>query len=492
MKSKKIMVFLVVLLAIGLVGAYAETKKWTRTGAHTFARIQGKVPTAGVMKTLAEKYAGDIKIGLDMVGQSDMVEPVLAALKEGVFTEASLPPGEKFAWMFFRLNNKVKVWEDVEWAGKKPLDVFLFDVKTPTKIVTYAMPRPCGNLAYYKSVDIIPPAPLATCMMTVSPLKVNLNEPITVDMCGTQNAAAMSVDVFNAQGVKIGSHAFTPGDCKWKTAFDAAGTYVFKANATNADGILSSNPCEVSAYVNVPPVCKLWTSCLPCEDYVGRPITFDANGSTDADGQVVKAVFELTDETGNVLDTYTAAAKPFTWQKVLNKAGKYGIAVSVFDDMGAVSSSADPCKIAFDVTQKKFFWVAELGGLLARGTYTGFFFGRLGMLWAVSPDVLDIILTMGPAIPTQGSPWKVFFMGNVVANLHLGPSVYVGAGLGYTTKEQDVRKSGMDLVGQFGVNIFNNYTSAGSIFAEARIPVITADRPVDDHYKLLLGFRYIF
>jgi len=50
----------------------------------------------------------------------------------------------------------------------------------------------------------------------------------------------------------------------------------------------------------------------------------------------------------------------------------------------------------------------------------------------------------------------------------------------------------LDLIGQFGVNIFNHYTSAGSIFAEARIPVLTSDRPVDDHYKLLLGFRYIF
>lgn len=491
MKSKKVMVFLVVLLAIGLVGSYAETKKWRRTGANTFARVQGKIPTADVMKTLAEKYSGDIKIGMDQVGQGDLYEPVIQALKDGVFTEAALPPGEKFNWMFFRSAGRVKVWEDVEWAGAKPLDVFLFDVKTPTKIYTYAMPRPCGNLALYKTLDVIS-TPLATCQLVVSPMKANLNEPVVVDMCGTQNAGSMTVEVFNAQGVKVATHALTPADCKWQTAFDKAGEYVFKASAVNADGILSSNPCEVSAYVNAPPVCKLWTSCLPCEDYVGKPITFDANGSTDPDGQLVKAIFEITDETGNVIDSYTANAKPFTWQKVFNAAGKYGVNVSVFDDMGAASSSADPCKLTFDVTQKRFFWVAELGGLLARGTYTGYFFGRVGMLWNLVPDLLDVILTMGPAIPTQGDPWKVFFMGNAVASLHLGPSVYVGAGLGYTTKEQATRKSGMDLIGQFGVNIFNHYTSAGSIFAEARIPVLTSDRPVDDHYKLLLGFRYIF
>ncbi len=492
MKSKKLTVFLIVLLAFGLVTSYAETKKWRRTGSNTFVRIKGKVPTAEVMKTLADKYAGDIKIGMDQVGQGDLYEPVLQALKDGVFTEASLPAGEKFAWMFFRLGGKVKVWTDVEWAGKKPLDVFLFDVKTPTKLYTYAMPRPCGNLALYKAVDVIPPAPPATCLLVVNPMKANLNEPVVIDMCGTQNAASMTVEIFDAQGVKIASRNLTPADCKWQTSFDKAGSYVFKGAAVNADGVASSNPCEVTAYINAPPTCKLWTSCLPCEDYVGKPITFDANGSTDPDGQLVKAVFEITDETGNVIDSYTANAKPFTWQKVFTKAGKYGVNVSVFDDMGAASSTADPCHLTFDVTQKKFFWVAEIGGLLARGTYTGFFFGRVGMLWGVVPDLMDIVLTMGPAIPSQGDPWKVFFMGNVTANLHLGPSVYVGAGLGYTTKEQETRKSGIDLVGQFGVNIFNHYTSAGSIFAEARIPVLTSDRPVDDHYKLLLGFRYIF
>jgi hypothetical protein len=52
--------------------------------------------------------------------------------------------------------------------------------------------------------------------------------------------------------------------------------------------------------------------------------------------------------------------------------------------------------------------------------------------------------------------------------------------------------SGFDLVGDLGVNIFNNYSSTGSIFAEGRIPVFDADRVVDKHYKLLLGFRYIF
>ncbi len=244
--------------------------------------------------------------------------------------------------------------------------------------------------------------------------------------------------------------------------------------------------------VNAPPVCKLWTSCLPCTDYVGKPITFDASGSTDPDGQVVKAIFEITDESGKVIDSFTKAEKPLVWEKIFYAPGKYGINVTVFDDMGAASSNSDPCRIQFEVTQKKMFFLVEAGPGLARGTYTGFFFARVGLMWNLAPNALDFILRVGGAMFGEGSPWKPFLMADGLLNLHLGPALYLDAGLGYTTKEQDVRLSGFDLIGAFGVNIFNNFTSAGSIFAEARVPVITKDRLVEDHYKLLLGFRYIF
>ena len=83
-------------------------------------------------------------------------------------------------------------------------------------------------------------------------------------------------------------------------------------------------------------------------------------------------------------------------------------------------------------------------------------------------------------------------MADALLNLHLGDAAYIDGGLGYSTKEKPERLSGIDLIGAFGVNLFNNYTSAGSVFAEVRVPVITADRDWDNHHKLLLGFRYIF
>ena len=492
MRSRKLILFVAVLLVVCSAVSLAETKKLTRIGINTFAQVRGNIPTAQVMKTIAEKYAADIKYGFDQVGMGNLYLPFLDQLNAGAVTDKLIPVGDKFYWMLFRVKGKVKVWEDVEWAGKQPLPVFAITAHKDDKDYEFIIPKPCGNIALYRVAEakIAPPPPV--CSLVVSPAKANINDVITVDMSGTQNAASMDVEVLTAQGTKVASHAFTPASPRWQTKFDKPGEYVFRAKAVNAEGKVSENPCQGKTIINAPPICKLQTSCLPCEDYVGKPIVFDASGSTDADGQIVKASFEITDETGKVIDSFMDAEKPFTWEKVFAKAGTYGANVVVFDDMGAPSASSDPCRITLEVTQKKLFFLAEAGGLLARGTYTGFIFGRLGMLWNLSPDLLDLIVRFGVALPTQGEPWKTFVMGDVLANIHLGPAVYVDAGLGYTGKEQTERKSGLDLIGAFGVNVFENYGKAGSIFAEVRLPVITKDRDSSNHHKLFLGFRYIF
>jgi hypothetical protein len=491
-RSKKLIFCCVALLIVFSVVSFAQTKKLTRIGVNTFAQIKGNIPTAQVMKTIAEKYAGDIKYGFDQVGMSDMYLPFLDQLRSASFTEKTIPVGDKFYWMLFRVQGKVRIWEDVEWAGARPLEVFSFTVTKDNKVYEFIIPKPCGNIALYKIAEMRNVVPQPVCNLVVSPIKANCNEPITVDMSGTKNAAAMDVEIFTAQGTRIASHAFTPAAPKWQTKFDKPGEYVFRAKVVGQDGKASENPCQTKIYINFPPVCKLVTSCLPCQDYVGRPIIFDASGSTDSDGQIVKASFEATDAAGNVIDSFMKTEKPFVWEKVFKKAGMYGVNVVVFDDMGAASSNGDPCRITFEVTQKRFFFLTEVGGLLARGTYTGYLFGRLGMMWNLFPDAIDIIIRVGGALPTRGDPWKAFFMGDVLMNFHLGPAAYLDAGIGYTGKEQAARKSGVDLIGAFGVNIFNNYSNAGSIFAEIRVPIITKNRDFDTHHKLLLGFRYIF
>ena len=486
MRNKKVVLILVLVLAALTLNSYAETKKLKSIGHYTLVRIRGKVPTQDVMKMLVDRYAADIKTGFDMAGAGDLYLPFMDQLKSASFEEKSLPVGDKLIWMLFRSQGKVKVAQDIEWAGKAPLDVFAFTVTKDFKAYEFVMPRPCGNISLRSVTDLeLPPA---VCSLVVSPAKVNLKDPVTIDMSGTQLAKSMEVDVFGPDGTKLATHALTPESATKQISFDTPGVYTFKGRATNAQGKVSDNSCEAKVVVNAPPTCGLTTSCLPCKNMVGRPITIDASGSTDPDGQVTKADFAITDAAGNPVDKFMDGEAPLVWEKIFEEPGTYAITVVVTDDFGAVS---EPCRVVLEVTQKRLFFLVEGGPGLLRGTYTAMLWARAGLLYKIVPDTLDFILSFGGGVPMRGEPWTAFLMGNALLNVHAGPA-FVAGGLGFSTKEQTTRKGGIDLVGEVGVDLFTMNSSVGSILFELRAPVLTSNRSFEEHHKLLLGFRYIF
>ncbi|MBW2643572.1 MAG: hypothetical protein JRC89_09430 [Deltaproteobacteria bacterium] len=135
--------------------------------------------------------------------------------------------------------------------------------------------------------------------------------------------------------------------------------------------------------------------------------------------------------------------------------------------------------------------MVEIGPLLAKGTYTMFLYARAGLFYWIAPQNFSFILRAGPAFPLARTDiWKTFLMLDGLVNVHFNP-VYIGAGLGYTSKDQDTRDGGFDIIGNLGVNIFDNYKTVGSIFFEGRLP-IGSTRPIADMHKLLFGFRLIF
>jgi hypothetical protein len=488
MRHKKFVCLVVALLFLTSLSALAETKKITTMGSYTFARVRGNIPTEQVMKTLVDRYAADIKLGFEMAGYGDLYQPFIEQVGAAKFTDKQLQPGQTFLWMLFRSHGKVKVVQEVEWAGKKPLDVYAFTVRKDFKDYEFIIPKPCGNIALLGITPVVLPA---VCDLKVTPAKANVNEMFTVDMSGSKNADTMSVTIFDAAGAKVATQALSTASPRWQTKFDKPGDYVLKATVANALGPVTGPGCEAKVHVNFPPVCQLKISCTLCNDYVGKPIVFDATGSSDQDGQIVKASFEVTDKAGQVVDSFMDTEAPFTWEKTFDKAGDYVVTVSVFDDMGLTAGGAEPCRIPFTLTQRKLFGIVEFGPMLCRGTYTGFLFVRGGILYKITPDVLDFILTAGGAIPTgAGDPWTAFLMANALLSVHAGPA-FLSGGLGYSGKEQTTRKGGIDLVGQVGVDVLKKPVMGG-IFAELRAPIITPDRSFDEHHKLLLGFRVIF
>ena len=435
-----------VFLAIGIfilfsLNSFAETKKLKEIGRYTLVRIRGDVPTQEVMKTLMEKYAGDIKYGFDLAGYGDLYLPFLDQIKESAFKEKDIAVGEKFMWMLFRSQGKVKVVQDLKWAGKAPLPVFSFTLVKEFMHYEFIMPRPCGNIALVKVEEVIPDA---ICDIKVDPAKANINDPISVDMSGTQHAKSMEVEVYNAEGKKIATKALSPDSPKWQTMFDKPGEYVFKAKALNFKDKPSTNPCEAKTYINYPPTCAL--EAVPLEDYITKTFTFDASGSVDTDGEVVKANFDIADGLGNVVDSFSTE-KPFTWEKVFDKPGVYTITVVVTDDFDAMS---EPCRIEITVKEKRLYGLADVGILEARGSHATYLMGRLGIQYMIVPSKFSLALEGGGALSLKEAPWKSFFMAQALLNYHFDPA-YIGAGIGFSSQVREDR----DQLSGFGERMTN-------------------------------------
>jgi len=489
MNNKKLFLILLIFGLIAMtVNTYAEVTKLKSIGHYAFAPVKGKISDQEAMKSIVDRYTADIKLGFEMAGYGDLYLPFLDQMKTATFSDSTWAVGDRVMWMLFRNQGKVKVTKEVEWAGKAPLDVFAVDVTKDYKIYHFIIPKPCGNIGLKNIVDAPPPP--AVYSLAVTPEKANLNEPITIDMSGSKNAKGMVVDVLNAKGEKVASQTLTPESPKAQIKLDQPGEYVIKAKDLDQQDIALANTAKARTYINVPPVCKLRTSCLSCKDYVGRMIAFDASGSTDPDGEIVKAVFEITDAEGHVVDTFTKTEKPLLWEKTFLKAGVYTITATVFDNAGAVSPASDACRVSFEVTQKKLLWLLEAGPLMARGTYHFYGFIRGGMFYWLSPDRFSFVASAGGAVPVQGEPWKSIFLANALVNVHTGP-MFIGGGLGYSSKEQNTRKSGLDVVGNIGIDVLNNWTSTGSIFFEFRSP-LGSSRSFAKQHKFALGFRMVF
>jgi len=492
MKNKKLVVLICLALVFVLVAqASAEVKKIKSLGQYTFVRVRGRIPTPEVMKMLVDRYSADIKIGFEQAGLGEVYQPFIDQLKTAQFEDTTWNIGETVQWMLFRSQGKVKVSGPLEWAGKKPVETFTVKVKVGFKTYTFMIPKPCGNIAYVGMVEEIPEA---ICNLKVTPAKANINDPITVDMSGSQYAKSLKVEVLDKQGNKVTSKDLSPDSPRWQTKLDKPGEYVFKGTAINMADKPSANPCEARVYINYPPVAVVVPSCTDCKNYYGRPVTFDASGSSDPDGQVTKVAFELRDANGQVVDSYVDTDKPFTWEKALYSEGTFTVSATAYDNYGAVSAATGDSSKSFTVTRKKLFGLIEFGPMLAHGgdeydlpDYVGYIFIRPGLFTWLNPDKVSLTFTAGVGVPLKGSPWKTTIMAELLANLHLGKA-YIGVGPGFITKEVDMRKAGVDAVGQLGFTIFDNYLKMGQIFFEFRAPI---GRTFDSH-KMGIGFRYNF
>ncbi|NIM59151.1 MAG: AMIN domain-containing protein [Candidatus Aminicenantes bacterium] len=328
----------------------------------------------------------------------------------------------------------------------------------------------------------------AICDMNVNPAKANPNDPIFVDMSGSQNAQSMEVEVFDKEGMKVTSQRLTPDSPKWETRFDKPGEYFFKGKAFNKEDKPSENLCEARTYINSPPISKL--ECSPCKDKIRKPITLDATGSTDPDGQVIRVDFEITDKEGNLVDRYTDNDMPFSWQIVFEDKGVFIVTAVSTDDYGAMSEPA-LVRVAAREDKKRLFILLDAGAVASRGEGTHMIFpaGRLGIGYKFLPGI-DIVIAGGAAYSNLSAPWKSFYNGSLLLNFHLGP-LYIGAGGGVTTENREtLPKSYAEAVVNIGFDMFSFSKTKISLLFEGAGPV--KDLELEDHYRVMAALRITF
>jgi hypothetical protein len=300
----------------------------------------------------------------------------------------------------------------------------------------------------------------------------------------------MEVEVFDKEGMKITSQKLTPDSPKWETRFDKPGEYFFKGKAFNTEDKPSENLCEVRTHINSPPVSRL--ECSPCKDKILKPITLDATGSTDFDGQVIRVDFEITDEEGNLVDRFTDNEMPFSWEKVFEYKGVYTVTAIGTDDYGAMSEPAIVEVIARE-GKKRLSLLLDTAALAARGqgtSYSWYMAGRLGIVYQIFPSTLDIIISVGGAYTTESAPWKSFYNGSLLLNLHVGP-VFIGAGAGVASEhKQELPKRYGEVIANIGIDMFNISKTKFSLLIEAAGPV--TDLSFKRHHKFMAGFRLTF
>ena len=150
--------------------------------------------------------------------------------------------------------------------------------------------------------------------------------------------------------------------------------------------------------------------------------------------------------------------------------------------------------MSVDVTirQKKVYFLLDLGAVAARGegTYVGYGAGRAGILFKLSKGFEVILSGGGGYTPVDSDPWEHYYTANLIFNLRAGP-IFIGLGGGYTTQYKSTQPTDYgEAIVNFGFDLFSKSKIISSIFLETSGPVIDLD--IQDHYKVMLGFRILF
>lgn len=474
---KSLLLFCAILLLLSF-DSIAATRKLYQVGRHPF--VKGGTPTVEALKEAFTAQSEELKAGFAIVGLDYLYPAFMTAINDGSVSEDIIPKGQAIRWMMFKQNRRVEVIQDIVWAANKTLDVFTVTAKHECRDYQFIIPKACGNVGYIQEMASQP-----ICALTVSPEKVNIEEPVTIDMSASKCAQKMNLRIEKEDGSLLEEKALSPENAVIEIKLKEPGTYRVKGEVFNQEGVASANECEAMFTINAPPECAL--TVTPQSVFAGKSVLLDASASQDKDGKVTKADFSIIAENGDVIDTLSVDAEPFKWDRKCKIPGVYKAKVVVSDDFNA--KSINNCEQSFEV-KKLLYWVADGFLGLTKGSHGSSVGARFGLAYFLIPETLDVMATVGGGLNLAGEPFYHYFLSSLQLNLHMD-AFSVGGGIGISSKLRDNYNSDLDVVFNLAYDLFSKPTSVGSLFGELRI-AIGEGLTFSHEHQIHLGYRFKF
>ncbi len=153
MKKRFSLFVLVLCFVFGINSVYAA-QKLKQLGRNPFYKGSQTVAAEDVSSIIFE-YAKDMKLGFSKAGAIALYSPFMEQLKPGALEEVSVQPGETLMWMIYKKGKRIKVVNDIEWAGKKPFAAFRYVVQYNDSAYEFIIPKICINVSL-KSITVVP------------------------------------------------------------------------------------------------------------------------------------------------------------------------------------------------------------------------------------------------------------------------------------------------------------------------------------------------
>ncbi len=469
--------FWVLVLALAIVFPVMATTKIMRLGPHPFYKSKHLTPQD--LYKIAIDFAGDVKIGFEEAGYGDLYLPFLDQLKNAKVEEGELQPGTHIEWMLFRKHKKVSVIKDAVWAGRKPMKVYKVTIYHDLKAYHFIVPLICGNISL-QSVEELP-API--CALSVSPSRVEINNPVTLDLCGSQNWVKGVVKVMK-DGTEVAKVDATTSNCKVSYTATEPGNYTFSATVYDEHGFASSNGCTASVeyWKNQPPVCDLKVS--PTTVLAGEEITLDASGSSDPEGKLIGVKFIIKDDKGNVVVEKTITEPPYVYRIKPTKAGSFVAVVIAEDDHHVTSAS---CQKAYEVLKRGFFVVET--GILSQSDPRLFVPLRAGYEYRVNYN-WRVTGLVGYNFKVKKMYEQEDYGNPITADLLFSyhpTNYYFGLGVGAWIVSGDNKG---DIIGKVGYGFYSTRTTEASLFFEGRLPFVESKKSGEVRLLFGIGVRF--